>query len=86
MNLKLNSGIEVNTISGKKCNALRLQDNIKKTNVVLEIYKGFRMQPIGEVTALLDLDGKSLETKCVVIDKSYESKSILGLETLQSLN
>jgi len=40
------------------------------------------MKSIGEITAIVELNDKNIETKFVVIDSKYDSKSIIGLQVL----
>ncbi|XP_022162181.1 uncharacterized protein K02A2.6-like [Myzus persicae] len=83
VNFKLDSGAEVNTLSERDCKKLNLMKLIKKSNIVLEVYGGFKMKPTGEVKAILTLGDQKIETEFVVIDKIYDSKSIIGLPMLK---
>ncbi|XP_050058605.1 uncharacterized protein LOC126550676 [Aphis gossypii] len=83
VNFKLDSGAEVNTLSEKDCEKLNLMKEIRKSNIVLEVYGGFKMKPIGVVKAILTLGDQNIETEFVVINKIYDSKSIIGLPVLK---
>lgn len=80
VNFKLDSGAEINTLSEEECVNLGLQKWIQKTNIMLEVYGGFKMKPLGEIKTLLTLGDISIETEFVIIDKIYKSKSIIGLQ------
>jgi len=41
VNFKLDSGVEVNTLSERDCEKLNLLKSIKKSNIVLEVYREF---------------------------------------------
>ncbi|KAF0739490.1 Uncharacterized protein FWK35_00028159 [Aphis craccivora] len=62
------SGAEVNTLSEKDCEKLNLMKEIKKPNIVLEVYGGFKMKPIGVVKAILSLGDQNIETEFVRLD------------------
>jgi len=83
VNFKLDSGAEVNTLSENDCEKLNLMKEIKKSNIVLEVYGDFKMKPIGVVKAILTLGDQNIETEFVVINKIYDSKSIIGLPLLR---
>lgn len=51
---------------------------------MLEVYRGIKMKPTGEVKAILTLGDQNIETKFFVIDKIYDSKSIIGLSLLRT--
>ncbi|KAF0703590.1 Uncharacterized protein FWK35_00035077 [Aphis craccivora] len=65
VNFKLDSGAEVNTLSGNDCEKLNLMKEIKKSNIVLEVYGDFKMKPIGVVKAILTLGDQNIETEFV---------------------
>lgn len=79
INFKLGSGAEINTLTEIECEKLGLQNLIQKSNIVLEVYGGFKMKPIGIIKAILTLDNKDIETEFVIIDRAHSSKSIIGL-------
>lgn len=45
---------------------------------MLEVYGGFLIKPTGEVKAILTLGDQNIKTEFVVIDKTYDGKSIIG--------
>lgn len=42
---------------------------------MLEVYGGFKINPIGKIKTML-------MSELILIDKSYKSKSIIGLSTI----
>jgi len=50
---------------------------------VLEVYGGFKMKPIEVVKTILPLGDQNIESEFVVINKIYDSKSIIGLRLLR---
>lgn len=82
IHFKLDSGAEINTLSENDYKKLGLCNRIKRTNIILEVYGGFKMKPVGEIEVIFTLEDKSTKTQFVIIDKVYNSKSIIGLPTL----
>ena len=80
---KLDSGTEVNTLSEQNCKYLGLHKLIKDTKVTLEVFGGFKVKPMGQIKTILTLDDKSIETKFIVIEETFKSRSIIGLPILK---
>jgi len=83
LTFKLDCGSQVNTISQKLINQLNPVPSLRTTNVTLECFGGFLLQPIGSVLLTLQKGNKALNTQFIVV--SDHRKPLLGLRSCVDL-
>lgn len=81
---KLDTGAEVNIISLEIVKNLKQDHNIVKTKIVLQVYGGFRLKPIGVIQLTCKHKDIKLDLNFVVVD--MVDKCLLWLPACTQLN